>query len=488
MYEDFYGLYDRPFKLTADARYFYPADNHSKILDGLEDEIANNNPILLLTGDIGAGKTLLLRALTKRLGDSASVFQFYYPPEDRKQLMCMMLSETDMQTVPADNKVLIEDIKKRLLHIKQSGKKALLVIDEAQGIGREALDLIRQISWLVDSRSYLASILMCGQADLQRIAAYMQDVRASKGLTYYLKGLSQEETAPYIHYRMSAAGCPDDNVFDENLITEIYRLTGGIPRLINTICESLLVQGALLQQKVITPDLLRELPVNIMHNTAVKSAPERQENDTPGPAGRKDRGVHQDGQVVHVSSGIAIDVSGEYSGIEQPYQDSGLDLRILFCELNAPTRVEIAERLTDGRYKFEFADCMDKVFQVLDRGAPGELIITVLDAGMFYSTVGVEDSKNISSLDILLASYAHVPLIMTSTMPLTSLRSGLYQRGIPFLVQKPDVTSVSASALESSFGSYLKELDHCISIIYVQFSAFYEKNIKKQNKTADMLN
>jgi putative secretion ATPase (PEP-CTERM system associated) len=261
MYEEFYGLNRLPFQLLPDPDFFYRSREHDKALSSLEYGIFERAGFVVITGEIGTGKTTLLRNMLRSLNQDipiALLNQTFLPPEDFLRTLCQ---EFSLPYEGKEKSELIELFGAFLVDQYKEGRYVILILDEAQNFPLDTLEEIRMLSNLDADSERLLQIILVGQPSLrgklqrQELRQLLQRVEVS----YHLKPLDREEIKEYIHYRLATAGAEDPELFDESAIEPIFNSTGGVPRLINLICHRCLVYGFAESQKKISHDLLEEI-------------------------------------------------------------------------------------------------------------------------------------------------------------------------------------------------------------------------------------
>ena len=448
MYEEFYGLRDKPFSLTPDTSCLFLGSYHREALQFLTEGTAAGNAFLALTGDVGAGKTVVLRSFVKGLGDEFAVIQVFYPSGDVKELFQMILSETGLSCRETDISDLRKELQDRLDMIGRAKKTPLVVIDEAQNLGTDAL---REMLLLFGGAAAAprARIVLCGQPPLRDILLSLNAGGRVSIPAYHLQSLPHSAIPDYICYRLAAAGCRDNALFPDDVIAEISRLSRGVPRLINTMCDALLAQGYLSGEKSITLSLLHSFPLSMSCNAS------------------------------------AAQVHGGHAADPGSPTDNRLPMTVLILEKNRRSLIHVETRLLKHGFSCTSADSLEDLFSQLAEGEGKSLMVPVIDAAFLFSEGRYEEDDGTGSLDRLLAEYAGSPVIVTSVLTLTSVRMQLFRRGIPYFLEKPDVNTLSLSDIDESFDAFFVELQGCLGRIHRQFSAFYRAWITSAREKSD---
>ncbi len=245
MYETFYGLQDNPFRLAADPRYLYRSARHEAALSYLEYGIADPTGFILLTGEVGSGKTTLVNYILGRLSRQIEAAVIFNTNVTALELLALILEGFGSGNgIPGDKPGLLKALGARLKERWAQRKRLVLILDEAQNLSAEALEEVRLLSNLRSGGHPLLQVLIVGQPELAQrlrdpaLRHFTQRISAS----YHLTALDREETAGYIAFRLNQAGGRPD-LFAPEAVDRIYALSGGIPRAVNRLCQAALVYG-----------------------------------------------------------------------------------------------------------------------------------------------------------------------------------------------------------------------------------------------------
>jgi general secretion pathway protein A len=243
MYEAFYGLKDKPFHIVPNSSNLYLSNKHQSALTYLQYGLVESVGFILLTGEIGTGKTTLIRYILKKIDHDMEVAVIFNTNVTSDQLLNLILNEYEL-TPAADKAGSLDLLYQYLIRKYSEGKKVLLIIDEAQNLSDEALEEVRMLSNLQSEERMLLQIMLVGQPQLKH---KLQDPRLTQlaqriGVNYHLSALTREETSNYIEFRLERSGGKPD-LFSPEAVELIYQASGGIPRTINLLCDSSLVYG-----------------------------------------------------------------------------------------------------------------------------------------------------------------------------------------------------------------------------------------------------
>jgi putative secretion ATPase (PEP-CTERM system associated) len=274
MYESYYGLTTKPFRLTPDPRYFFGSRGHKRALAYLRFGLSQSEGFIVVTGEIGTGKTTLLRMLCEELaGDEFVIAQIVTTQLDADDLLRLIASALGIDIDSASKAVLLTRIEEFLEQQAHSARRVLLVVDEVQNLPQEALEELRMLSnFTIDGYPALQSFLL-GQAEFRqalqnpRLEQFRQRVIAS----CHLSPLWPEETRTYIEHRLKLAGWTDCPQFEESVFADIHRLTGGVPRQINTLVDRILLFGYLEERKRIDPGMVHTVAEELASELRVEN-------------------------------------------------------------------------------------------------------------------------------------------------------------------------------------------------------------------------
>ncbi|HYA87167.1 MAG TPA: tRNA (adenosine(37)-N6)-threonylcarbamoyltransferase complex ATPase subunit type 1 TsaE [Nitrospirota bacterium] len=244
MYVDFYGLKEKPFGKTPDPRFLYQSKKHAEALARLQHAVEEQD-IVLLTGEIGSGKTTLSRAFIDSLDESYCPLLIINPRLSPSQLLRTVALRLGLDDSTRFRHGILEGINAKLYELYENGKRPVIIIDEAQLIpGKATFEELRLLTnFQLDDRNLLALVLI-GQTELRERLKHRpyQALRQRISIQYHLGPLDEDETKAYVQYRLKVAG-REAPLFDERALALLYEESGGIPRRINIIAANALVEG-----------------------------------------------------------------------------------------------------------------------------------------------------------------------------------------------------------------------------------------------------
>lgn len=239
MYTEYFGLRESPFSIAPDPRYFYMSEKHREALAHLVYGIRGDG-FILLTGEVGTGKTTVCRCLLEQLPEKTDIAFVYYPKLTVRELLSTICDELriDYPRANASNKDLLDCINTYLLDSHARGRKTVVIIEESQNLSTELLEQVRLLTNLETNRQKLLQIVMVGQPELRDVLARPEMKQIAQRITarYHLGPLSRDEVAAYVSHRLAVAGGRSE-LFTPSAINKLYSLSGGIPRIINLLCD-----------------------------------------------------------------------------------------------------------------------------------------------------------------------------------------------------------------------------------------------------------
>lgn len=260
MYREFFGFDENPFNVTPDTRYLYLSPIHQGVLKTLQYGIHERKGFMLLTGEVGTGKTVSLRALLNELGDSVETSLILNPQLSRLELIKTINKDFGQELKRNSFKEQIDVLNQFVLHCSSQNRNALVIVDEAQNLSMEALEMTRLLSNLETESYKLLQILLVGQPELEAKLASpeLRQLRQRIQIHSRLRPLDLEQTERYIIFRIQKAGPHARVAFEKSAVEKIHRCSYGIPRLINTLCDFCLVATYLKGSRVVVKSIVEE--------------------------------------------------------------------------------------------------------------------------------------------------------------------------------------------------------------------------------------
>jgi general secretion pathway protein A len=244
MYAAYFGLTERPFSLAPDPRYLYLSDAHREALAHLLYGIGEGGSFVQLTGEVGTGKTTVCRALLEQLPPEVDVAMIFNPRLTSVELLAAVCDELRVPYPPGTTslKVLVDALSQALLDAHARGRRTVLIIDEAQSLSARVLEEVRLLTNLETTTQKLLQVVLIGQPELADLLSRRNLRQLSQRVTarYHLRPFSEEESQRYVQHRMEVAG-QRQSIFTRQAVRAAHRLSRGIPRLLNTICDRALL-------------------------------------------------------------------------------------------------------------------------------------------------------------------------------------------------------------------------------------------------------
>ena len=267
MYEAHFNLTGKPFQLNPDPRFFYRSQGHKRALSYMRYGLQQEQGFIVVTGDVGTGKTMLVNNLFREIeGQGVVAVKIVSSNVKDLDLLRLIAAEFDIPFERASKASLLRELEARFTACREEGKRVLLVVDEAQNLPRSALEELRMLSNFDHNGVPLVQSFLLGQREFRGIlrAPGLEQLRQRVIAAYHLKPLSAAEIKAYIEYRMRKVGWTDNPVIEEPVFQRIYEFTGGVPRRINTLFDRTLLNCYLDDSHVIGPTMLDAVCLEIL--------------------------------------------------------------------------------------------------------------------------------------------------------------------------------------------------------------------------------
>jgi len=266
MYESYYGFKERPFQLSPDPRFFFASKHHQRAMSYLQYGLDQGEGFIVVTGPIGTGKTTIARNLLNTLADESIVAaQLVTTKLDPYELLEIICAEFKISVTGNSKADHLQTIENFLISLNKQGKRALLIVDEAQNLPAETVEELRMLSnFQLDNKPLIQSFLL-GQEELKEIiqAPNMEQFRQRIIASAHLKPLSTEEVKEYINHRLHQAGCNKEELFSNAGFDIIHEKTLGVPRKINIFVDRLLLFGFLEELEQINSEAILEVSMEM---------------------------------------------------------------------------------------------------------------------------------------------------------------------------------------------------------------------------------
>jgi type II secretory pathway predicted ATPase ExeA len=259
MYLEHFQLTDLPFRLSPDPAYLYLSQAHSRAKAYMASTIWFTDGFVVITGEIGSGKTTLIETFLREIGQDVVVAQINQTQISPVEFLQTLLAQFGFSPFKMRKAELLATLNQFLIEQYASARKVLLIVDEAQNLGNKVLEEIRLLSGVETTKEKVLRIILAGQPELNdkldspELVQLKQRVR----LRFHLNALSEAETSEYVRHRLRIAGAGDREIFTADAFPVVYKYTGGIPRLINTLCDTALLGAFALDSQSVSAEDLR---------------------------------------------------------------------------------------------------------------------------------------------------------------------------------------------------------------------------------------
>ncbi|MGA7409736.1 MAG: AAA family ATPase [Bryobacteraceae bacterium] len=262
MYNAYFGFRESPFNLSPDPEFLYRSPQHEEALANLVYGVRSRKGFIVLTGEVGTGKTTMLECLRDFLDSQQYEFAFIFNSRlTPAQFFEMIAYDLDLKCDRKSKTEVLFALNSLLLEQAEKGRTCVLIVDEAHNLEWDVLEEIRLLGNMENRVGKLLQIVLAGQPELDRKldAPNLRQLKQRIVLRCSVNPLTAEQTLEYVKERMARAGLPEQQIFPEELLLELHTRTHGIPRLINAVCDNLLVTAFAMEQKVATVPMLDEV-------------------------------------------------------------------------------------------------------------------------------------------------------------------------------------------------------------------------------------
>ena len=261
MYTKYFGLNEKPFRITPDPRYLFMSERHSEGLAHLVYGVKDSSGFIQLTGEVGTGKTTLVRTLLARIPKGVDIALILNPQLSEVEFLAAICEELHIP-LPEDRaspRALVDALNGHLLASHAAGKRTILLVDEAQNLSTGVLEQIRLLTNLETAKQKLLQIILIAQPELRKKLSQSNLRQLAQRVTgrYHLEPLSKDETERYIEHRLKVAGGLGD-IFDDRAKREVFKCSKGVPRLINVICDRALLGAYSSDVRKVTPQIVHK--------------------------------------------------------------------------------------------------------------------------------------------------------------------------------------------------------------------------------------
>lgn len=352
MYESFYGLTGKPFQLNPDPSFFFGSREHRRAMAYLEYGLHQNEGFIVITGEIGAGKTTLVRGLLDKLdADTVIAAQLVSTQLGAEDTLRMVGAAFGLRTSDVSKSDVLLSLEGFLVELSEQGKRALLIVDEAQNLAPRAVEELRMLSnFQLETHALLQSFLI-GQPEFRRTMErpQMQQLRQRVIASCHIGPMDGEETRGYIEHRLKCVGWKGDPKFDDEAYQAIFQLTGGIPRRINSLCDRTLLSGFLADKRLFTKEDVETIGREIRAETfaTVSVAPPSDMGAPAAPTNEKAIGpAPLDIDLSRFE--VDADAADEVSSVIDALRSSQIDERLSRLERSSAATLALLQQLVES--------------------------------------------------------------------------------------------------------------------------------------------
>ncbi len=261
MYFKFFGFKEAPFNMTPNSHFFFESAKHTEALSTLIYAIEERKGFVVITGDIGSGKTTVCRTLLNKLTSTTQTALITNTHMSGKDMIANILEDLEVEYTPGSKSKMLSQLNHYLIEQLRNDQNVVLIIDEAQNLTPSVLEEIRMLSNLETENEKLIQIILLGQPELKKKLSLskLEQLRQRIAVYYHLAPLTEEEAKKYILHRLKIASDSNRKYFTDEAIDIIFKFSKGVPRLINSICDSALLNGFIYEKDIIDGDLMREV-------------------------------------------------------------------------------------------------------------------------------------------------------------------------------------------------------------------------------------
>ena len=290
MYLKHFGLTAQPFQLTPDIGFLFMSEVHSRAKAYMDYTVWNREGFVVVTGEIGCGKTTLIQKLLADLDESVVVAKVFQTQLDEVEFLQAVLVEFGLNPFNAKKVELLDMLNSFIIEQFQQRKQVVLVVDDAHNLNLKALEEIRMLAGLETQKEKILHVILVGQPQLNESLDHpdMEQLMQRVKLRYHIRALSEKELGDYVRYRLGIAGATNAAMFPAETLPVIYKYAGGIPRLINTLCDAVLTCAYADSLSKITVEVVEAAALELQWPPYSERVNKRRLRSTRGPEG----GVH----------------------------------------------------------------------------------------------------------------------------------------------------------------------------------------------------
>ena len=264
MYLEFFGLHRHPFRITPEDDFIYMSQQHSRAYVYMSSAIWSSEGFVVISGEIGSGKTTLLKKTIRNMDGDLKLLNVAYTNLESKDLFSLILRKAGLKAEDDSKVGMLFQITEYLEKMAAEGTPVVLTIDEAQNLTRENLEDVRMLAGMESMGGPSMRVILLGQPELKQAVTSIPQLSQRVKLFFHLEGLTPKETAEYIDYRLLVSGHGGNKLFDQGTVEEIHQLSRGIPRLINKLCDGMMMCAYAEDRPFIDPHDLKNIRKDLL--------------------------------------------------------------------------------------------------------------------------------------------------------------------------------------------------------------------------------
>ena len=264
MYLEFFGLHRHPFRITPEDDFIYMSQQHSRAYVYMSSAIWSSEGFVVISGEIGSGKTTLLKKTIRNMDGDLKLLNVAYTNLESKDLFSLILRKAGLKAEDDSKVGMLFQITEYLEKMAAEGTPVVLTIDEAQNLTRENLEDVRMLAGMESMGGPSMRVILLGQPELKKAVTSIPQLSQRVKLFFHLEGLTPKETAEYIDYRLLVSGHGGNKLFDKDTVQEIHELSRGIPRLINKLCDGMMMCAYAEDRPFIDPHDLKNIRKDLL--------------------------------------------------------------------------------------------------------------------------------------------------------------------------------------------------------------------------------
>ncbi len=494
MYESFFKLKKRPFSNTYQSDFLYLNEYNRLVLKSFIDEL-DLISIKVITGEAGVGKTSLIKKFIQSLPQQIKTIQITYTAHDEHDFIRFIALELGPEVGFSKSSIVntIESMAAEYVRV-------LLIVDDADKLGKGPLRLLFDLTETLIGRNCPFNLFLIGLPELKTMLlqeGYVERFQNKMSISF-IPTLHEEELETYIQHRLLIAGADDIDIFLKETLPQIYNFSGGIPRVINMICDTALLNAYLMNERKVNEEIIKrtieDLSLDedfrlatLKHSEQIlpESKEEKIANESVDVDMKEPDEMVKEVVKEEVSIPEANIVKEMHSTVLDDEDDKKdvLPVEILVLDNNARMRMHYENYFTQKKVSFKIFKELNALFSYLHDSRDLYLNLLIVDASYFFIKGGLESPEGMKALDILLKEFSYLPVIVTSSLPLSSIRNKLLHKGLAYFVAKPDLSEIDLSEVKLRLSQFFKEIDKFRGLIERQFQSFYRKIISNLKNT-----